>query len=64
MSIVAYSADILSGSRNRYACHFYYMAKNDCVYGCYIIEKKKTTSIQVQKVLNLMIAVAFLNVQV
>ena len=40
MSIVAYSADILSGSRNKYACHFYYMAKNDCVYGCYITEKK------------------------
>ena len=48
----AYSADILSGSRNSYAWHFYYMAKNDCVYGCYITEKK--TSFQVQKILNLM----------
>ena len=40
----------------------YYMAKHDCVYGYYITEKK--TSFQVQKVLNLMIAVAFIDVQV
>ena len=40
----------------------YYMAKHDCVYGYYITEKK--TSFQVQKVLTLMIAVAFIDVQV
>ena len=41
-SIAAYSAYILCGSRDSYAWHINYTAKNVCQKGCYIIEKKHT----------------------